>query len=106
MSDILIVTHRDHGSLDDSGYTIAVLVRLWRQLGLKVSFTNGPYLFGDIDAAAVINHVDLTVTPAPYLACLNCFPTVINGRLVDISKSKYCRDLLPSKDDYDGPVIL
>ena len=89
-----------------SGSTIAILVRLWRQMGLKVSFVNGPSLFGDIDAAAVINHVDLTVTPAPYLAYLKRFSTVINGGLVDISKSKYCRDLLASEDDYDGPVII
>jgi hypothetical protein len=75
-------------------------------MGLRVSFTKGPSRFRNIDAAVAINHVDLTVTPAPYLAYLKRFPIVINGGLVDVSKSKYCSGILSSNDDHDGPVII
>src|SRR6476661_4243950 len=82
VSDILIVTHRDDRAIDEPGYyTITILVKLWRQMGLRVSLVKGPSRFGDIDATAAINHVDLTVTPARYLAYLKRFSTVINGGL-------------------------
>jgi hypothetical protein len=104
--DILILTHRHDKSIEDSRYTIAILVKLWRQMGFTVGITRGCSRFPVIDAAVAINHVALTVTPSQYLKYLRRFPTVINGELADISKSKFSRDLLSREDDYNRAVMV
>ena len=104
--DILIVAHSHDEPLQDSKYTIAILVGLWRQMGFTVDVEPGSSRFPATKAAVAINHVNLTITPARYLNYLRRFPTVINGGLTDISKSKYCRHLLSSEHDHDGPVIV
>jgi len=105
-ADILVVTHEQDREAGDSAATLNILVRLWRQMGLTVAFQNGLARSARIEAAVAINHVDLTVTPARYSRFLARFPRAINGRLTDISKTRYCRDLVCSAGDHDGPVLV
>jgi hypothetical protein len=57
---------------------------------------------GDI---AILN-VDLTVVPPAYVALLDRYPRVINGRTLDISKRSYSTQILARDSDWDGPVIV
>ena len=57
---------------------------------------------GDI----AINHVDLTVTPDPYLDYLKKYPIVINGKVRSISKTSFSKQLLKPDDDHEGKVII
>ncbi len=104
--DIVVVAHEHDGESGDSAATINVLVKCWRQRGLTVGYQNGVARATGIEAAVAINHVDLTVTPWRYARFLRRFPKTVNGGLVDISKTGYCRDLLRSADACDGPVIV
>ncbi len=104
--DILIVRHRYDRLIEATTHTIKLLAEHWRQMGLTVGVQQGPSRFGRTNAALAINHVSLTVTPAPYLNYLARFPIVANRELSDTSKSKYCRGLLACGSDYEGPVIV
>lgn len=104
--DILVLTHEQDRATADSSATINILANLWRQRGLTVSFQTGLSRSARMEAAVAINHVDLTVTPRRYATFLARFPKTINGGLTDISKTRYCRDLLRSADAHDGPVIV
>ena len=119
--DILILAHRHDRLIEASKdreqgftkkhasaqrYTISILAEIWHQRGLNVGIKRGPSRFSTAQAVAAINHVNLTVTPVPYLNYLRRFSSVVNGGFIDTSKSKYCRDLLSYGDNYDGPVIV
>ena len=119
--DILILAHRHDrlfdapldsergftgGDASEQRYTIYALANLWRQLGLNVRVKRGASPFSTARAGVAINHVSLTLTPAPYLNYLRRFPIVLNRDFTDTSKSKYCRGLLSPEDSYDGPVIV
>lgn len=104
--DILILMHRDDVTFVNSSFTIKILVKHWRHMGLTVGIEQGPPRFAELRAPVAVNHVARTVTPPAYIDYLRRFAAVINGGLTDISKSKYSPDLLSSPEGYDGPVIL
>jgi hypothetical protein len=104
--DVLILSHRDDPSFDVATSTIKLLFTYWREMGLTVAVERGASYFARPHAALAVNHVTHTVTPPAYRRYLSRFPAVINGRLTDISKTKYSRDLLTQTDGYAGPVII
>jgi hypothetical protein len=90
-------------------YIVWHLARVWRDRGVggrdvSVSVEHGPA--GRADADVVVNHVDLTVVPAPYLAYLGRFPVAVNGRCTDISKRRVSGAPLRPGEPWDGPVIV
>jgi hypothetical protein len=51
-------------------------------------------------------HLDGTVVPTAYRNLLGRYPTVINGRCLDVSKRVVCTHLVQRDDDWGGPVIV
>jgi hypothetical protein len=104
-ADVVILLHRHDLDFDRGNWTIGMLAPVWREMGLAVAVEQGAAWFGGARAPLAVNHVSHTVTPPFYRWYLRRFPSVINGRLTDISKSNYC-DLLPPGTAYDGAVIV
>lgn len=100
---VVILTHENH-PLDSERYFVRLLADRWREQGIEVRELRGPERFEDADIA--VQHVNLTVVPEDYVRLANCYPVVVNGRVVDISKSVISSHLVGPKDDYPGPVIV
>ena len=101
---ILILLHaRDRGA-ERRSYQIWGLAEIWRSWGIEVVVQRGVDRF--VDADMVVNHVDLTVVPQPYVLHMARYAVAINGRCSDISKRLVSRDLLRPGDGWDGPVIV
>ena len=98
---IAILFHRNEDQPDQ--YVIHHLARFWREEGHDVQ-----YLFGTrryVPADVVVVHVDLSVVPVRYLDFARRYPRTVNGRLVDIRKSRISAQLLGPDSEWDGPVI-
>jgi len=85
-------------------YMVYALAERWRRAGHEVRVHHG------LDAApaadlAVVN-IDLTVIPDAYRALLRRYPRVVNGRVTDVSKSRFSADLVDRYSDWIGPVIV
>jgi hypothetical protein len=80
------------------------LCGIWKERGLRVTLVRGPA--AGVQADAVFHSVDLTRTPAEYVAFLERHPVVINRRVTDISKRRISRHLVDRPEDFDGPVII
>jgi hypothetical protein len=104
-ADVVICTHRHDPDLERENWSIKALMPIWREMGLRVEVQRGPARLTRSRASVAVNHVSLTVTPPSYLRYLRRFPTVINGALTDISKSRYCEVLSPAAG-YEGAVLV
>lgn len=83
-------------------YLLFRLAEIWQELGHVVSV--GPA--GQIDADLAIMHVDLTCVPQ---GCLPSNPSgrpLLNGRILDISKTRISQQRLFEGDSYSGAVIV
>ena len=83
-------------------YLLFRLAEIWQELGHVVSV--GPA--GQIDADLAIMHVDLTCVPQ---GCLPSNPSgrpLLNGRILDISKTRISQQRLFEGDGYAGAVIV
>lgn len=85
-------------------YMLYQLAERWKSWGTRVIIHHGvddpPH--GDL----AVLHVDLTITPQAYRALLPRYARVVNGKVLDVSKSRYSRDLLDRYSDWIGPVIV
>lgn len=102
--NILIVMHKYERPLDHSDYVIRYLMNQWQQQGhtVRIAYGTGQ----KIDADIVINHVNLTVTPAKYIHYFKPYRQKINSAVTDISKSKISNCVIKPGTDYTGPVIV
>jgi hypothetical protein len=100
---IVIVCHQIP-KLNHASSTINILKREWELSGFEVGTVLG--IRHDITGDVAINHVDLTVTPDPYLDYLKKYPIVINGKVRSISKTSFSKQLLKPDDDHEGKVII
>lgn len=85
-------------------YVVHGLAEHWRNDRHKVD-----YLFGTRNyrpADLILVHVDLSVVPDHYLEFASQYPIVLNGKISDIRKSAYSKQLLHRGDNYDGPVFV
>lgn len=76
----------------------------WRNDGHNVV-----YLFGTrkhVPADIILVHVDLSVVPDQYIEFSELYPIALNGKVRDIRKSSYSKQLLRRGDDYSGPVFV
>ena len=87
-----------------SPYTIYPLASCWEEEGHRVVFVFGAGRFVPADLA--ILHVDLSVVPDEYLALARRYPIALNGRVRDIRKSAFSRNILRPGDPYGGRVIV
>jgi hypothetical protein len=101
---VAILLHQHERPLDASDFTIEILRREWARDGRAVEVVTGTTR--SPDAELVVNHVDLTVTPAPYRQLLARYPRAINDQLVDISKSRISPNLVTRDSDHRGMVIV
>jgi hypothetical protein len=103
MPRVAIVLRRDD-SLDKRAYWLRAIAECWRAGGIEVSVINDP--LARIEADLAILHVNLTVVPPEYLACVRSSATTVNGDVSDISKRVVSSHLLHREDRYGGPVIV
>ncbi len=83
-------------------HLISVLDSIWQQTGYTV--TRGPAVAPGADA--VIVHTDHSRVPGELLEAVPAGIPVINGKAVDIRKSKVSQMLLDRSSDWAGPVMI
>ena len=101
---IVILLHERDREAERRRYQIWGLADIWRSWGIKVVVQRGVDRF--VEADMVVNHVDLTVVPPPYVRHMARYAVAINGRCTDISKRLVSRHLVTAGDGWDGPVII
>lgn len=83
-------------------YLLAVLARHWRRRGLRVQI--GTSYAPDADVCVLhhdISRLDEALIPVPPSGA-----SVVNGRVLDISKRRYSALVLEPDADWRGPVII
>jgi len=85
-------------------YMVYSLAERWRRAGHEVRVHHGVAAPPPGDLAIV--NVDLTVIPEAYRELAARYPRVVNGRVTDVSKSRFSADLLDRYSDWIGPVIV
>lgn len=106
MKRILIVVPASDAAFGagDPGYLVEFLMQEWRGSGLDIAIVRGT---GDaVPADVLIPHIDLTRTPDTYREFMARYPVVVNGTLLDTSKSRVSANLVGRLDAWDGPVIV
>lgn len=101
---ILILLHARDRWAERRAYQIWGIADIWRSWGIEVVVQRGVDRF--VDADIVVNHVDLTVVPQPYVRQMARYEVAINGRCTDISKRLVSRHLVRPGDGWDGSVIV
>ena len=101
---VLILLHARDSNAERRAYQIWGLADIWRSWGIEVVVGRGTDRF--VEADVVVNHVDLTVVPEPYVRHMARYPVAINGRCTDTSKRLVSRNLVRPGDGWDGPVIV
>ena len=107
MSDakrIVIIFHEQQRHRSVDRYLISQMAELWREDGLEVRNVFGVDEFVPADLA--ILHVALSVVPEEYLELASRYSITLNGRVRDIRKSSFSKNLLDQHNDYDGKVIV
>ena len=101
---ILILLHERDRRAAEIGYWIWTMREAWQEMGLRVDVVRGTRRAGPADL--LFPHVDLTVTPAEYLALYDRYPRVVNRFAVDHSKRSVSANLVRPGDAWDGRVIV
>jgi hypothetical protein len=103
MSHIVILSHELQKS-DKIVYFLAEIAKVWREKDIKVTELFG---MGDfVEADIAVMHVNMTYIPPDYLAMIKKYPVVLNADITDISKRHISDNIISSRRDYDGPVIV
>ena len=101
---IVIIFHEQQRHWAVDRYLISKMADLWHEDGLEVRYVFGVDEFVHADLA--ILHVDLSVVPEEYLELASRYPITLNGRVRDIRKSSFSKNLLAPHDDFNGKVIV
>jgi hypothetical protein len=101
---VAILVHARDVRPERRPYQIWGIADVWRSWGIQVVVSRG--IARAIDADVVVNHVDLTVVPEPYVQFMARYPVAINGRCTDISKRTVSTNLVRPGDAWAGPVIV
>lgn len=101
---ILILLHERDRHAERTEYIVWELRDIWRERGLEILVQRG--IRGRPAADAVIPNLDLTVVPTAYARFLDSYPTVLNRRVLDISKRKSSPFGATPGDGWQGPVIV
>jgi hypothetical protein len=101
---IAVLFHARDRRRDLSVYSVYYLAGFWREAGYDVCFRFGPRDYAPADLGFL--HVDLSVVPRAYLELAARYPRTVNGRVRDIRKSAFSRNLVCPGDGWDGPVIV
>ena len=101
---IAVLFHEGDRHRDPSDYVVDHLAEFWREDGHRVSYVFGVKRF--VPADIVLVHVNLSVVPGAYLEFASRYPIVLNGKIADIRKSTFSRNVVRPGDPWDGPVII
>jgi hypothetical protein len=101
---IAVILHERQSERDLPLYAIGYLSQYWKETGIGVTVLSGTDRFTPADLA--ILHVDLSVVPDEYIEFARRYPRVLNGRVNDIRKSSFSRQMIRPGDGYEGPVIV
>lgn len=85
-------------------YVLALLCDRWRDAGTDIDVIDDPGR--QVTSEAAVMHVDATVRPHGYERLLERHPTVVNGRVRDISKRRVSSRLVARGSSYQGRVIV
>lgn len=103
MATIVILEHRLQGKLG-LPYMAYALAERWARAGHRILVHRG--LEAPPPGALAINNIEPTVTPPAYRALFERYPRVVNGWVIDISKSRFSQDIIGRDSDWRGPVIV
>ena len=101
---IAVLFHRGDRHRNPAEYIIHHLAEFWREDGHTVNYIFGLRRFEPADLVLV--HVNLSIVPDDYLEFAKRYPIVLNGKIRDIRKSSFSRNIVRPGDAWDGPVIL
>lgn len=101
---IAIVIHHNETRFRERSYLIVPIIEEWKRLGHEINIVRGPT--GYVPADVAVAHIDLTRIPPEYQELLARYPSAINGRLIDISKSRISSLRVESGRSWSGPVIV
>lgn len=101
---IAVLFHELDRRRDLAVYSVYHLAQFWREAGHDVRFLFGPRDYAPADLGFL--HVDLSVVPDAYIELAARYPRTVNGRVKDIRKSAFSRNLIGPGDAWDGPVIV
>lgn len=100
----IVVLVLDEPAFVNGAFLLHRLAELWRGWGLEVLISSQPQCVHEDDL--VVNHVDLTTTPARYRAALRRAKVGINAQVHDISKRRIGVDLVARSSAECGAVIV
>jgi hypothetical protein len=101
---VVILLHVRDRRAEERPYIVWGLRERWVAAGVETVVSCGPLALRDGDA--VVNHVDLTVTPPAYRDVLARAALAVNGACLDVSKRGVSALLLRPGEAWDGPVIV
>lgn len=101
---VAIITHAND-NFHNSTYLLRRLSLCWEGMGIEVQVHSDPGQ-APLDVDLAFLHLDLTRVPEPYRTLISQYPRVINGRVLDISKSAFSRQILRRGEAYSGPVLV
>ncbi len=104
MKKIAVLFHEKERPDKLGRYQIVQMADYWRGKGLDVSYLFGTNCYEPADL--VIVHVNLSVVPQEYLDFASKYPKALNGRVRDIRKSSFSKNLLDRNTTYSGKVIV
>lgn len=99
---IVVLTHAED-DLMRRGILLQRLFPAWEAAGHTIAVARG---LDAPDGDVAFLHIDLSVIPADYLALAARYPRVVNGRVTDIRKRAYSRNLVARGDGWTGPVVV
>jgi hypothetical protein len=85
-------------------YMVYQIAERWRAAGHRVLVHHGIENAPSADLA--INNIDLTVVPDSYRRLFERYLRVVNGGVLDVSKSRFSEQRLAPGDPWEGAVIV
>lgn len=101
---IVVISHAA-SDYSKGGYLLHRLTEHWQERGIETVVMEGPQQ-APPDADLAISHIDMTAVDPEYQRLFSHYPLVVNGRVLDISKTVFSDQLIRLEDNYDGPVIV
>ena len=103
MATIVILEHELQREVSIP-YMIYAIGERWRARGHRVLVHHG--LRNPPPGDIAVNNIDLTVVPLAYRGLFARYPKVINGEVLDVSKSRFSQNLVSRDSGWQGPVIV
>lgn len=100
----IVLLHHEMSRHVPNVYVSRVIAERWRESGHRVLEHFGTENPPEADVAFL--HVDLTIVPEEYRLLGARYRRVINGSVMNISKSSFSQHLVTRDSDWGGPVIV